>query len=53
MSIPKFDEKELEVVGEVPENPMMPSIKLFKTPVTASRRLWARLRGNHIGRFSA
>ena len=35
MSIPKFDEKELAVVGEVPENPMMPSIKLFDTPVTS------------------
>ena len=34
MSIPKFDEKELEVVGETPKTPLMPSIKLFKTPVT-------------------
>jgi hypothetical protein len=35
MSIPKFDEKELEVVGELPENPFMPAIKLYNTPVTA------------------
>ncbi len=35
MSIPRFDEKELEVVGEMPESPFMPAIKLYNTPVTA------------------
>ncbi len=43
MSIPKFDPKELEVVGEVPASPMAPALKVFNTPVTAKEAVKAML----------
>jgi hypothetical protein len=48
MSIPKFDEKELEIVGEMPESPFMPSIKLFNTPVTDKEAVKGAMSG-HAG----
>ena len=42
--IPKFDTKELEVVGVRPENPIMPSINLYKYPVTPKEAYNAAMR---------
>ena len=44
MSIPKFDSSELEVVRETPAFAFMPSMKIYKTPVTLKEGYAAALR---------
>ena len=44
MSIPKFDPKELEVVRVTPASPFIPSVKIYKTPVTPKEASAAALR---------
>ena len=34
MTIPKFDPKEMEVVGEIPVTPFSPAMKIFNYPIS-------------------